>query len=106
MSLQLHRPDGKGGLEQRTGQPTRTGGPAPLAALGLRPARRQAAQMANPEMNPTSTLRSILFWLALAGRSPSRSSLPATARLLQYPPVPTAAPVVTAAPVTAAPAAS
>ena len=34
MSLQLHRPDGKGGLEPRP-PPTRTGRTAPLPALGI-----------------------------------------------------------------------
>jgi hypothetical protein len=65
MTLQLHRPDGEGGLEPRgtAGQDwhdqlqsprwgsARKGGTLP----GLK----------NPEMNPTSTARSILFWLGL-----------------------------------------
>jgi hypothetical protein len=67
MSLQLHRPDGKGGLEQRTAQPEdwRTQLQSPRWGSALRGGR--LPRMANPEMNPTSTLRSVLFWLVLAG---------------------------------------
>jgi len=66
MSLQLHRPDGKGGLEPRPVverdwrqqlRSTRWG-----AALG----KGQLPALANPEMNPTSAGRSVLFWLGLA----------------------------------------
>ena len=66
MSLQLHRPDGKGGLEVRT----------PAAAEDhrstLRSPRWGAAlkdgelpELRNVEMNPTSTARSVAFWLVL-----------------------------------------
>ena len=66
MSLQLHRPDGKGGLEQRTAQPEywRTQLHSPRWGSALRGGK--PPRLANAEMNPTSTLRSILFWLALA----------------------------------------
>jgi hypothetical protein len=66
MSLQLHRPDGKGGLEQRTAQPEdwRTQLQSPRWGSALR--NGKLPRMVNPEMNPTSTLRSILFWLVLA----------------------------------------
>ncbi|HEY7936761.1 MAG TPA: hypothetical protein VID26_06485 [Candidatus Limnocylindrales bacterium] len=66
MSLQLHRPDGKGGLEQRTAQPEdwRTQLQSPRWGSALRGGK--LPRMANAEMNPTSTLRSILFWLVLA----------------------------------------
>ena len=66
MSLQLHRPDGKGGLEVRTTpdepwrnqlRSTRWGG----ALKG-----GQLPELANPEMNPTSTGRAVAFWVALA----------------------------------------
>jgi hypothetical protein len=66
MSLQLHRPDGKGGLEVRTtpDEPWRS---------QLRSSRWGGAlkggklpELANPEMNPTSTGRSALFWGVLA----------------------------------------
>jgi len=66
MSLQLHRPDGKGGLEPRVVtekdwrrqlQSTRWG-----AALE----RGRLPDLANPEMNPTSARRSIALWVGLA----------------------------------------
>jgi hypothetical protein len=65
MSLQLHRPDGKGGLEVRpvTDQNWRN---------QLRSSRWGAAlpggklpEMANSEMNPTSTGRAVAFWVVL-----------------------------------------
>jgi len=66
MSLQLHRPDGKGGLEVRGGgdpewrdtlRSTRWG-------ASLRGGRLPA--LANPEMNPASTARSVALWVGLA----------------------------------------
>jgi hypothetical protein len=66
MTLQLHKPDGKGGLEKRTVpegdwrrqlRATRWGS-------GLR--RGQVPRLANPEMNPTSVIMAVLFWLGLA----------------------------------------
>jgi len=58
MTLQLHRPDGKGGLE-----------PRPVSTTDwrtqLRSPRWRVAKLANPEMNPTSTAKAIAFWLAL-----------------------------------------
>jgi hypothetical protein len=67
MSLQLHRPDGKGGLE-----------PNPVTQSDhrqqLRSPRWGAAlpggklpSLKNPEMNPTSIVMSVLFWAGLAG---------------------------------------
>ncbi len=67
MTLQLHRPDGKGGLE-----------PEPVTETDyrrqLRSPRWGAAvpggrlpRLRNPEMNPTSVARSVMFWVALAG---------------------------------------
>ena len=65
MTLQLHRPDGKGGIE-----------PTPVAETDWRRgmlSRRWGAsrgdgrlpQMKNPEMNPTSTAIAVLFWVGL-----------------------------------------
>ncbi len=66
MSLQLHRPDGKGGFEVRTGND-------PAWRDGLRSSRWGASlkggklpDLSNPEMNPTSAARSVAFWVALA----------------------------------------
>ena len=65
MSLQLHRPDGEGGLEpspvgERDWQDQLR---SPRWGRGLR--RRRLPDLKNPEMNPTSRLRSVLFWLVL-----------------------------------------
>ena len=63
MSLQLHRPDGSGGLV-----PT----PAPSRGRGedwrnsLRSPRWRAAALRNTEMNPTSTVAAVFFWAGLA----------------------------------------
>ncbi len=66
MSLQLHRPDGKGGFEV-------TKGSDPNWREGLRSSRWGASlkggklpRLANPEMNPTSSARSVAFWVALS----------------------------------------
>ena len=66
MSLQLHRPDGKGGFEVRTGN-------APAWRERLRSSRWGASLkggklplLANPEMNPTSSARAVAFWVVLA----------------------------------------
>jgi hypothetical protein len=57
MTLQLHRPDGQGGLEKRevTRDDWRT---------QLRSARWGSAL--NAEMNPTSRARSVVMWASLA----------------------------------------
>ncbi len=64
MTLQLHKPDGEGGLEA---------GPAdrdwqdqlrsPRWGAGLR--RKRLPDLKNSEMNPTSRFMSVLFWLGL-----------------------------------------
>ena len=65
MSLQLHRPDGKGGLEVRAGteQSYRSTLRSPRWGAALRGGRLPALD--NPEMNPTSTARSVAFWVVL-----------------------------------------
>lgn len=67
MSLQLHQPDGHGGLRTSTGEKTdfRRQLTSPRWGSGLK--NKQLPALANPEMNPTSTVRSAMFWLALAG---------------------------------------
>jgi hypothetical protein len=69
MTLQLHRPDGEGGLVPRS----EADRPADFRTQ-LRSARWGASlrggklpALRNPEMNPTPVLRSVLFWGALAG---------------------------------------
>jgi hypothetical protein len=65
MTLKLHRPDGEGGLEPRpvTDQDWRNQLRSPRWGANRRHGRLPALQ--NPEMNPTSRFRSVLFWLAL-----------------------------------------
>jgi hypothetical protein len=67
MSLQLHRPDGKGGVEPRPvvekDWRRQLRSPRWGAALG----RGRLPALANPEFNPTPVGRSVAFWLTLAG---------------------------------------
>ena len=65
MSLQLHRPDGKGDLEpRRVGDRNwRNQLTSPRWGASLRGDR--LPDLKNPEMNPTTTGRSVAFWLAL-----------------------------------------
>ena len=65
MSLQLHRPDGKGGLEVRTvaDRDWRNQLQSPRWGRSLRKGR--LPKLANPTMEPTSSLISVLFWLGL-----------------------------------------
>jgi hypothetical protein len=65
MSLQLHRPDGHGGLEVRTAtdEDYRDRLRSPRWGSSLRGGR--LPELANPEMNPTSTARAVAFWVAL-----------------------------------------
>jgi hypothetical protein len=65
MSLQLHRPDGKGGIEPR---PVRERDwRQALAAQRWGGSRRggRLPRLDNPEMNPTSTALAVLFWVGL-----------------------------------------
>jgi hypothetical protein len=66
MSLQLHRPDGKGGLEVRpvTDRNWRNQLRSPRWGAALKGGRLPG--LANSEMNPTSTARAAAFWVVLA----------------------------------------
>jgi hypothetical protein len=66
MSLQLHRPDGEGGLKPRPAadRDWRAQLRSPRWGGGLR--RKRPPELKNPEMNPTSVLMSVLFWAGLA----------------------------------------
>jgi hypothetical protein len=65
LSLQLHRPDGKGGLEPRPSsdrwrsqlQSPRWGASLPSGRL---------PRLKNPEMNPTNRFLAVMFWASLA----------------------------------------
>jgi hypothetical protein len=65
MSLQLHRPDGKGGLEVRTepDQDWRTELMSSRWGGAFKGGRLPS--LANSEMNPTSTGRAVALWLVL-----------------------------------------
>jgi hypothetical protein len=67
MTLQLNQPDGEGGVEGHppSGEDWRTQLQSPRWGSALRGSRLPALK--NPEMNPTSRFRSVLFWLVLAG---------------------------------------
>lgn len=59
MTLQLHRPDGRGGLERRPVDQEHW-------QRQLRSPRWRPARLANTEMNPTGSGTAVLFWIALA----------------------------------------
>ena len=63
MSLQLHRPDGRGGIERRTVRDGdwRSQLRSPRWGKSLRGGR--LPKLANPEMNPTPTGISVAFWV-------------------------------------------
>jgi hypothetical protein len=65
MTLQLHRPDGEGGLEPRpvSDKNWRNQLRSPRWGSGLR--RERLPALENTEMDPTSTFRSVLVWLVL-----------------------------------------
>ena len=65
MSLQLHRPDGKGGVEPRTVSETNWRRSLQSRRWGMNRSDGQLPEMKNLEVNPTSTAISVLFWLGL-----------------------------------------
>ncbi|HLO36559.1 MAG TPA: hypothetical protein VK194_10770 [Candidatus Deferrimicrobium sp.] len=65
MSLQLHRPDGKGGVEPRTvNEPWRRS--LQSRRWGSNRGDGRLPALENTEQNPTSTGLAVLFWLGLA----------------------------------------
>jgi hypothetical protein len=58
MTLQLHRPDGQGGLEPQTETPQDW-------RDQLESPRWNPPRLANTEMNPTRTSVAVLFWIGL-----------------------------------------
>jgi hypothetical protein len=65
VSLELHRPDGKGGLERKpvVERDHRALLRSPRWGAAL-PGRR-LPRLGNPEMNPTSSAMAVLFWRGL-----------------------------------------
>ncbi|MCI0581750.1 MAG: hypothetical protein L0227_02465 [Chloroflexi bacterium] len=66
MSLQLHRPDGKGGLEPRIVTEKDWRRQLRSSRWGAALEKGRLPGLANPEMNPTSVGRSVALWLGLA----------------------------------------
>jgi hypothetical protein len=65
MSLQLHRPDGKGGVEPRPVSETDWRRSLQGQRWGMNRRDGRLPEMKNPEMEPTSTAMAVLFWLGL-----------------------------------------
>ena len=65
MSLQLHQPDGKGGIERRSVRPPDWRRSLQSQRWGLNRRAGQLPRLDNPEMNPTSTAMAVAFWLGL-----------------------------------------
>ena len=65
MSLQLHRPDGEGGVEPIPGTDADWRTQLRSARWGRDLHGARLPDLKNPEMNPTSRFRSVLFWLSL-----------------------------------------
>ena len=70
MSLQLHRPDGQGGIEPRPVARAATGAPAAVAALGRGRRERPAAGPQEPRDEPD-----VAAWI---GRCSGSASAPLT----------------------------
>jgi hypothetical protein len=65
MTLQHHRPDGRGGMEPVVRERNWRGQlRSPRWGKSLRSDKLPALK--NPEMNPTSPFLAVLFWLSLA----------------------------------------
>jgi hypothetical protein len=65
MSLQLHRPDGKGGIEPRPVRERDWRRSMRASRWGIARRDGQLPRLENTEMNPTSTAMAALFWLGL-----------------------------------------
>lgn len=66
MSLQLHGPDGRGGLEPRPGDERNWRSQLRSSRWGASRRGGKLPELSNPEMNPTSTVMAVVFWLGLA----------------------------------------
>lgn len=65
MTLKLHRPDGEGGLQPDPAPEPDWRGQLRSPRWGGSLGRGRLPALKNPEMNPTSKLMSVLFWLGL-----------------------------------------
>jgi hypothetical protein len=66
MTLKLHRPDGEGGLEERAVVEPDWRGQLQSTRWGASLRHHRLPDLKNPEMNPTSRFRLVLFWFGLA----------------------------------------
>lgn len=66
MSLQLHRPDGKGGLEPRVVVERDWRHQLRSSRWGAALTHGRLPDLKNPEMNPTPVGRSVALWVGLA----------------------------------------
>jgi hypothetical protein len=66
MSLQLHRPDGKGGMEPRVVVERDWRRQLRSSRWGAALENGRLPELKNPEMNPTSVGRSVAMWVGLA----------------------------------------
>lgn len=66
MSLQLHRPDGKGGLEPRVVVDRDWRRQLRSTRWGAALEKGRLPELKNPEMNPTSAGRAVALWVGLA----------------------------------------
>jgi hypothetical protein len=66
MSLQLHRPDGRGGLEPAPVRDPNWRRHLQSRRWGMNRRDGKLPRLDNPEMNPTTTPFAILFWVSLA----------------------------------------
>jgi hypothetical protein len=65
MTLQLHRPDGEGGLEPRPPSEPDWRGQLRSSRWGSGRRKDRLPALGNTEMNPTSRFMSVMFWLGL-----------------------------------------
>ena len=65
MSLQLHRPDGKGGVEPRPVSEANWRRGMLSRRWGMNRRDGELPELKNPEMEPTSTWMAVAFWLGL-----------------------------------------
>jgi hypothetical protein len=65
MSLQLHRPDGRGGIEPRQVNEPNWQRQLHSRRWGMNRRDGKLPDLKNPEMNPTSTALAVLFWIGL-----------------------------------------
>jgi hypothetical protein len=65
MTLQLHRPDGQGGIEPRPVSDRNWRNQLRSSRWGASRRRGELPALDNTEMNPTSSTAAVLFWLGL-----------------------------------------